>query len=192
MVKVVDEVVGEQLERGLGVGGPAGAAAAEDRHGFHGRLRPEGGQVALRERFSEADGQRLGAQAEQGERLGDASEGRSEVFGLISRGRLGRASHARVHDWSERGGRRAARGRRCQGPRVGGRRGGAGGGPRHRRLLWPLLEQRERPLCEAVGERLHEVRVQHPAVRTGHRVRVVGVVQPLLRVEERLVAVVAL
>lgn len=160
-------------------------AAAAERGPRLDRLGPQRGEVPLGQRLAEAHREGLGAEPEQRERLGEAGEGGREVLGgfLSGSGRVGRARcHARVDDGAQRGRRGAARGRRCHIPRVGGRRGGAGGGPRHRRLLWPLLEQRERPLGEAVGQRLHEVRVEHPAMRTRHRVRVVGVVQPLLRV----------
>lgn len=60
-------------------------------------------------------------------------------------------------------------------------------------MLWPLLEQLHRLLGVAVAERLHKVRVLGVAVRTGHAVAVVAVeVEPLVRVQEQLEAVVAL
>lgn len=153
MVQVVDEVVGEQLQvrRRLGerdAPRSEGPASAQGHGPLHG-LRPQGRQIALRERLSEAHGEVFRAQAEQGQRLRYTSQSRREEFrGLIGRGRFRRAGrHARVHNRAQRWRGRPSRRRRREAPRI---RGGAGRWPRHRRLLWPLLEQRENPFREAV------------------------------------------
>lgn len=60
-------------------------------------------------------------------------------------------------------------------------------------MLWPLLEQLHRLLGVAVAERLHKVRVLGVTVRAGHAMAVVAVeVEPLVRVQQQLEAVVAL
>lgn len=70
LVQVVDEVVGEQLQvrRRLGerdAPRSEGPASAQGHGPLHG-LRPQGRQIALRERLSEAHGEVFRAQAEQG------------------------------------------------------------------------------------------------------------------------------